>query len=131
MKERAAVMLSDSEAGTSVAASLARRRCRVACYTSLEDLLREQPLGSIPVLIFYLHERPKGSLLEVIGRLSVEYPGIQKVAVVEAPLPLEVVEYLTACEVDLVGAEPERGPGDLASVVGRMHERRHRSLAAS
>jgi len=131
MQARSAVMLSDSDAGISVAANLARRDVRVACYRRLEDLLREQPLCAIPVLIFHLHERPKGSLLGVIGRLAVEYPGIQKVAMTEAPLSLEVAEYLTSCGVDLVLAEPERRDlNELASVVSRMHERRHRSLAA-
>jgi hypothetical protein len=131
MQERAAVMLSDSREGTSVAANLSRRSCRVASYTSLEQLLDEHPPGSIPVLIFHLHERPKGDLLVVIGRLAVEHPGIQKVAVTETPLPLEVAGYLTACDVDLVPMEPDgQDAVQLASVVTRMHERRERCLAA-
>lgn len=127
----AAIMLSDSRDEPPVARSLSRQRCRVECYTSLERLLREHPPGSIPVLIFHLHARPKGSLLVVIGRLAVEHPGIQKVALTEAPLPLEVAGYLTACDVDLVPMEPDgRDASQLASVVTRMHERRQRCLAA-
>jgi len=133
MQERAAaVMLSDSREEPSVATNLSRRSCRVECYTSLEQLLDEHPPGSIPVLIFHLHERPKGSLLVVIGRLAVEHPGIQKVAVTEAPLPLEVAGYLTACDVDLIPMERDgQDASRLASVVTRMHERRQRCLAAS
>lgn len=128
----AAVMLSDSQEEPSVAATLSRRSCRVECYTSLERLLDDHPPGSIPVLIFHLHERPKGSLLVVIGRLTVEHPEIQKVAVTEAPLPLEVAGYLTACDVDLVPMERDgQDANQLASVVTRMHERRQRCLAVS
>ncbi len=131
MHERAtAVMLSDSRDVPSVAAKLSRRSCRVECYTSLERLFDEHPPGSIPVLILHLQERPKGSLLVVIGRLAVEHPGMPKVAVTEGPLPLEVAGYLTACDVDLVPWERDgQDAGELASVVTRMHERRQRCLA--
>ena len=128
----AAIMLSDSREEPSVVATLWQRSCPVACYTSLERLLEEHPPGSIPVLIFHLHERPKGSLLVAIGRLALEHPGIQKVAMTEAPLPLEVAGYLTACDVDLVSMERDgQDASQLASVVTRMHERRERCLAAS
>ena len=131
-KHAAAVMLSDFRDDSSVAAHLSRRSCRVECYTSLDRLFEEHPPGSIPVLIFHLHERPKGSLLVVIGRLAVEHPGIQKVVVTDAPLPLEVAGYLTACDVDLVPLERNgQDASQLASVVTRMHERRQRCLAAS
>jgi len=133
MKEQAAaVMLSDSREGPPVAASLTRRECRVECYTSLERLLEEHPPGSIPVLLFHLHDRPKGSLLVVIGRLAVEHPGIQKAALTEAPLPLEVAGFLTACDVDLVPMDPVgQDASQLASLVTRMYARRQQCLAAS
>ena len=131
MQQRAAVMLSDSPERMMVAANLARRSCRVACYTSLEQLFAAHPPASIPVLIFHLYQRPKGSLLVVIGRLAVEHPEIQKVAVTEAPLPLEVAGYLTACDVDLVPMAPDGQDAQLASLVSRMYERRHRCLAAN
>ena len=127
-----AVMLSDSEAGTSIATGLARRSCPVRCYYRLEDLVREQPLGSIPVLIFHLRKPPKGSLLGVIGRMALEFPAMQMVAITEVPLSLLVAEYLTACGVDLMWTEPRGQDLDtLASVVGRMHERRSRCLTVS
>ncbi|NNG16895.1 MAG: hypothetical protein HKM89_10480 [Gemmatimonadales bacterium] len=129
MKARAAVMLSDSDEGKSVARGLARRSCPVMCYNRLEDLVREQPLGSIPVLIFHLRQPPKGVLLGVIGRLALEFPAMQKVAIAETPLSLLVTEYLTACKVDLIWTEPKGQDLDaLASVVDRMHERWNRCL---
>ena len=129
MKARAAVMLSDSEQGNLVARGLARRSCQVRCYNRLEDLIREQPLGSIPVLIFHLRQAPKGTLLGVIGRLALEYPAMQMAAVTEAPLSLLVTQYLTACKVDLIWTEPKGQDLDtLASVVDRMHERWDRCL---
>jgi len=132
MMERAAVMLSDSTVGNSVAMTLSRPSCRVSCYTNLEDLLDEHPPGSIPVLIFHLRSRPKGNLLVVIGRLAVEHPAVQKVAVTAVPLPLEVAGYLAACDVDLVPmAQDGEDAIQLESIVSRMHERRQRCLAAS
>lgn len=126
-----AVVLSDSPEEPSVAANLSCRDCQVEWYTSLEQLLAEHPPGSIPVLIFHLHDRPKGTLLVVIGKLAVEHPRIQKIAVTEAPLPLEVAGYLTACDVDLVALEPgARNANDLASMLTRTQERRERCLAA-
>lgn len=131
MQERAAVMLSDSPDGMTIADQLSRDSCRVACYTSLEQLFAAHPPASIPVLIFHLYRRPRGNLLVVIGRLAVEHPGIQKVAVTLAPLSLEVAEYLAACGVDLVPMEPDGpDPTHLASLVRQMHERRQRCLAA-
>ena len=124
MKTRAAVMLSDSEEGNSVARGLVRRSCPVTCYNHLEDLVREQPLGSIPVLIFHLRQPPKGTLLGVIGRLALEFPAMQKVVITDTPLSLLVTKYLTACNVDLIWTEPKGQDLDaLASVVDRMHER--------
>ncbi len=129
MKTRAAVMLSDSEEGNSVARGLARRSCPVACYNHLEDLVREQPFGSIPVLIFHLRQPPKGTLLGVIGRLALEFPAMQKVVITDTPLSLLVTKYLTACKVDLIWTEPKGQDLDaLASVVDRMHERRSQCL---
>jgi hypothetical protein len=132
MMDRTAVVLSDSTEGTSVGATLSQRSWRVNSYTSLEQLLSEHAPGSIPVLILHLHSRPKGSLLVVIGRLAVEHPGMQKVALTEVPLPLEVAGFLTACDVDLVSIKPGgHDASQLASIVSRMHERRQRCLAAS
>ncbi len=127
-----AVMLSDSEAGSSIATDLSRRSLPVTCYHRLEDLVHERALGSIPVLIFHLRQPPQGRLLGVIGRLALEFPAMQMVAITEAPLSLLVAEYLTACGVDLMWTESKgRDMDALASVVDRMYERWTRSLMVS
>lgn len=131
MNEREVVMLSDSRALPSVAKDLARRDVRVDCYTRLEDLFGEIDPGAIPVLVFHTQERPKGRVLEVIGRLAIEHPRVQMVAVSESPLSMEVAEYLAGRGVDVM--EVESGVvdiDDLTRAVLRMQERRQRSLAA-
>jgi hypothetical protein len=130
MTERAAVMLSDDGAEDPVAAELARRAVKVDCYARMDRLFAENPPGTIPVLLFHVRERPKGRVLEVIGRLQVEFPRVQVAVLNEAPLSLDVMEYLAGRGVDVVSV----GPGadcvaELSSVVERMHERRQRSLA--
>jgi hypothetical protein len=66
----------------------------------------------------------------VIGRLAIEYPRVQMVAVSESPLSIEMAEFLAGRGVDVVEAEPgvER-VDELWDVVARMHERRDLSLA--
>jgi hypothetical protein len=131
MSEQVAVMLSDSKSGETVAEDLARRQFRIECYRRLDDLFREHAPATIPVLIFHQRERPKGRVLEVIGRLTVEHPAVQVVVVTEAPLSLEVTEYLAGHGVVVVRREADGvGGEDLPAVVTRMHERRQRSLAA-
>ena len=96
----------------------------VAWFGSVEDLLRTRRLSSIRVLVVYCRLLPLGTLFTALGRMSLEYPGIQKVAVVEAPLPLPIARYLAALGAELVWAEPPDGSVDrIASVVHRMHER--------
>lgn len=131
MNERVAVMLSDTGAGATVAADLTRRDVRVDCYTRLEELLEEHAPDAIPVLIFHLRDRPKGRLLEVIGRLAVEHPRIQMAVVSEVPLSLEVAEYIAGRGVDLLMTEPATATMEmLPDVVKGMHEKRHWSVAA-
>jgi hypothetical protein len=126
-----AVMLSDSEAASSVAEDLTRHDVQVHCYTRLEDLLGENAPAAIPVLIVHLQQRPKGRVLELIGRLSIEYPRVQIVVVSEAELSLEVAEYLAGRGVELVRSQPGGVQVEyLPELVMRMHERRHRSVAA-
>ncbi|MBI4541953.1 MAG: hypothetical protein HY705_02875 [Gemmatimonadetes bacterium] len=118
------VLLSESEAAPSLAARLAPSGRSWACYGSVEELVREQPLSSVAVLVVLVRARPKGILLVALGRMKHEYPAMQKVAVMEAPPPLPIAEYLAACDVDLVWT----GSGEdklerLSAVVERMHER--------
>ena len=119
------VLLSDSDRAPWLASRIAPAHGRFAWYASIEDLVREQSLGSIAVLVLHFQPAPTGILLAILGRMSVEYPGIQKVAVAEEPLPLPVAEYLTACGVDLVWKEPRdpKALDRLTRIMDRMHER--------
>ena len=57
--------------------------------------------------------------------MNLEFPWIQKVMVIDGPLPLPIAEYLTACGVDLLECElrEEKGADRLAFVVNRLQER--------
>lgn len=130
MNERTAVMLSDAGVEPRVARDLAGMDVRVDCYTRLEDLFGERDPGAIPVLIFHLRERPRGRVLEVIGRLAIEHPRVQMVVVAGNPLPLEMAEFLAGRGVDVVESESGvEGVDELRELVARMHERRDLSLA--
>ncbi len=118
--DRPVVLLSDSAAAPTLAARLAPARW----YASVEELVRKQPLSSVSVLVVESPRQPRGTLLVMLGRINIEYPGMQKVAVMDGAPPLPIAEYLTACGVDLVwtGTGEERIE-QLAAVVNRMHER--------
>lgn len=120
------VLLSDEKEGRTLAAELAARTGPAACYASVAELLRQRTLSSVAVLVIVYRPLPKGALLATLGRMSVEYPGIQKVVLTEGPPPLLIAEYLASCGVDLVwnvaeghGNEAER----LASIIRRANER--------
>lgn len=117
-------MLSDADGFGSLAGRLAACGHAVMLYASLEELLREHPLSSIGVLVVHGRPVPKGVLLATLGRMNLEYPRMQKVAVMEGPLPLPIAEYLTACGVDLVWSESrEEAVEGLVKVLERVHER--------
>jgi hypothetical protein len=118
------VLLSDPEAGPDLAAELAPADHEIAWFTSMEELVRARPLSSIAVLVLHCRPLPKGVLLAALGRMNLEYPGMQKVAVMDGPPPLPIAEYLTACGVDLIWAQKgAEGVGDLGALLERMYER--------
>jgi hypothetical protein len=130
MNERTAVVLSETGLDPRVARDFAGEHVRVDCYTRLEDLFGERDPGAIPVLVFHVRERPKGRVLEVIGRLAIEHPRVQMVVVTGSSLSLEMAEFLAGRGVDVVEAEPGvEGMDELREVLERMHERRDLSLA--
>jgi len=122
--EGSTVVVSDpKEAAAGLTASVSRGRSEAACYASVAELVRAQPLDSISVLVLNFRPPPKGILLATLGRMSVESPGMQKVAVLDEPLPLPIAEYLTSCGVDLLwDGSPDTGDR-LASTVDRLTER--------
>ncbi|MEJ2216824.1 MAG: hypothetical protein P8099_09430 [Gemmatimonadota bacterium] len=117
------VLLSDPEAGPDLAAQLAPTDQQVAWFGSVEEMVRARPLSSVAVLVLRFRPLPKGVLLAALGRMSVEYPEMQKVVVVDSPPPLPIAEYLTACGVDLYWEPRGGGGGDLEALVERLHER--------
>jgi len=117
------VLLSDAETAPTLAADLAATSGPAACYSSVAELVRTHPLSSISILVLYLKALPKGILLATLGRMNVEYPGMQKVALMDEPPPLLIAEYLTECGVNVLwnAATPE-GRRQLASIVNNLHE---------
>jgi hypothetical protein len=115
------VVLSEDEAAmqlvsrTSAATSVKR-------YANVKEMIAAQPLSSIAVLI--IDAQPKGVLLATLGRINVEYPAMQKIALMDAPPALPVASYLAACGVDLVWRRAGEDSTDkLAAVVDRTCER--------
>ena len=117
------VLLSDAAAAPSLAADLAATSGPAACYSSVTELVKKHPLSSIAILVLYFQALPKGMLLAILGRMSVEYPAMQKVALLDEQPPLPIAGYLTACGVNLLwnAATPE-GKQRLASVINNLHE---------
>ena len=123
-KDGSTVLLSDAEGAPGLAARLAARTGPAAWYPSVAEMVRRQPLSSISVLVLHFRPLPKGILLATLGRMSVEYPGMEKVAVLDGPPPLPIAEYLTACGVRLLwDGTTEEGTDRLASIVDMLHER--------
>jgi hypothetical protein len=122
--QESTVLLSDAEGTSFLAEHLGPDEEPAECYRSVAELLRRQPLSSVAVLVLHFRPRPKGSVLATLGRMNVEYPSIQKVAVLEAPPPLPIAEYLTSCGVDiLVDGAAEEIAVQLVEIVNRMRER--------
>jgi hypothetical protein len=122
--EGSTVVVSDpKEAAAPLAAKMCHGSDKAACYASVAELVRERPLSSVSVLVLNFCPLPKGVLLAALGRMSVEYPGMQKVAVLDEQLPMLIAEYLISCGVDLLwDGSPDTGDR-LASTVDRLTER--------
>jgi len=122
--EGATVLLSDAEGASGLAARLAARTGPAAWYSSVAEMVQRQPLSSISVLVLNFRPLPKGILLVTLGRMSLEYPAMQKVVVLDGPPPLPIAEYLTACGVRLFwDGATEDDTERLASVVNGLHEK--------
>lgn len=118
------VLLGDEGTAERLARSLPATE-PVKRYASVGRMVAEEPLDTVAVLVLAPRGLPMGALLATLGRMSLEFPAMQKVAVLDGPPPLPLAGYLAACGVDLVwgGAPDEGSAAALASVVHRMHER--------
>lgn len=122
--EGSTVLLWDANDAPTLAAILAARTGPATCYASVGEMVRNQRLSTISILVLRCGSVPKGTLLAALGRMNVEYPGIQKVAVLDEPPPLLIAEYLTSCGVSLLwNGNSDEGAERLASVVNQLHER--------
>lgn len=118
------VVLSDSEGVHLLTERLTPKAGSVAWYANVEDLIHAQSLSSIAVLVVHARPQPNGVLLATLGRMNVEYPAMQKVAVMEEAPSLSVARYMAACGVDLIWTGSQNESIDqLAAVVDRMYER--------
>ena len=118
------VVLSEPEEASALAERLSAPAESITWYANVEDLMHAQPLSSVAVLVIDTRKQPKGVLLAALGRMNVEYPAMQKIAVLDGPPPLPVASYLTACGVNLFWAGSGEGNLDqLATVVDRTYAR--------
>jgi hypothetical protein len=120
------VLLSDEKDGPALVAELCARGGAAEFYANVAELLSRRALSSVSVLIVVSRPLPKGILLATLGRMNLEYPAIQKVVLVEGPLPLPIAEYLTACGVAVVQSDAGETVGAaerLAPVIRRLDER--------
>lgn len=120
------ILLSD---GTGGRGRSAERRLSLGGARRLEsvaELAEPSLLPSVAVLVLDSWTVPSGRLLAALGRLSVEHPGIQKVALLSADPPLPVATYLTSCGVHILldRSDDESGAdGLLTAVIASLKER--------
>jgi hypothetical protein len=122
--EGSTVLLSEAKDAPQLVAELTARTGPAAWYANVGEMLTERPLSSVSVLVLHGHTLPKGTLLATLGRMHVEYPEIQTVAVLDEEPPLPIAEYLASCGVSLLwNGNSEEGANRLASVVNQLHEK--------
>ena len=122
--EGSTVLLSEAADASRLVAELSARTGPAAWYANVGDMLTERPFSSVSVLVLHGHTLPKGTLLATLGRMHVEHPEIQKVAVLDEEPPLPIAEYLASCGVSLLwNGNSEEGADRLASVVNQLHEK--------
>lgn len=122
--EGSTVLLSEANDAPQLVAELAARSGPAAWYANVGEMLTERPFSSVSVLVLHGHALPKGTLLATLGRMHVEYPEIQTVAVLDEEPPLPIAEYLASCGVSLLwNGNSEEGATRLASVVNHLHEK--------
>lgn len=95
-------ILEGGPADDALAESLAREGLLVLRFPSLEALSRSDRLSSIAVLVFRIGRVRFGSLLIALSRLSLEYPGLRELAIVEGGLSVILAAYLSSCSVDFL-----------------------------
>ena len=122
--EGSTVLLSEAKDAPQLVAELTARSGPATWYANVGEMLNERPFSSVSVLVLHGPTIPKGTLLATLGRMHVEYPEIQTVAVLDEEPPLPIAEYLASCGVSLLwNGNSEEGANRLASVVNQLHEK--------
>jgi hypothetical protein len=85
-----------------LAKSLSRDGLHIVRFPDLEALIHSGRLSSIAVLVFRVGQVRLGTLLIVLSRLSLEYPGLRKVAIVKDDMSVMLAAYLSACSVEFL-----------------------------
>ena len=116
-------ILEGSTADEALTESITRQGLPAIGFGSLESLSHSDSLSSISVFVFRVGRERLGSLLIALGRLSVDYPGVRKLAVVDEGLSVVLATYLSACSVDFLDACLDApGIDRVASTVRRISE---------
>lgn len=124
LKAGPVVVLSEADDARAITARLQSSAGDVRWFANVEDLVQQQQLSSVSMLVFEAHAQPQGLLLVALGKMNLEYPAMQKVALLDEEPSLPVARYLTACGVDLICAPSDEERIDrLAVAVDRMQER--------
>ncbi len=101
-QENIVAILEGSSADEALSESISRQGLPAVRIGSLESLSQCDSLSSISVFVFRVGRERLGSLLIALGRLSLEYPGVRKLAVVDDGLSVVLASYLSACSVDFL-----------------------------
>ena len=123
-------ILEGSSADEALTESINKQGLPAVRFGSLESLSRSDSLSSVSVFVFRLGKERLGSLLIALGCLSLEYPGVRKLAVVDDGLSVVLAAYLSACSVDFLNTCLDApGVDRVATTVRRIVEQRPWCLA--
>ncbi len=123
-------VLEGGSADEALAESITKQGLPAMRFGSLESLSHCDSLSSISVFVFRVGRERLGSLLIALGRLSLDYPGVRKLAVVDDGLSVVLAAYLSACSVDFLNTCVDAPDADrVASTVRRIVEQRPWCLA--
>lgn len=125
------VLLSSSAMAEVLLEAMVQRGLTATWCPDFREMVLRLPIPSLSVLVIDLEQERKGSLLAAVGRMALEYPRVQKVAILEHPPSLPVATYLTACAVELVRTRLDRASlEEIVFMVSEARERQAWSLAA-
>jgi len=118
-------ILEGSPTGEALTESMARQGLPATCFESLESLSESASLASTSVFVFRVGRNRIGSLLIALSRMSLDYPGLRKLAVVDDGISVILAAYLSACSVDFLNTCLDApGVDRVATTVRRIVDQR-------